>query len=63
VMAYSIYSLIADDVGQRTPAAQIPLVWIYVVPLAGFLLTALRAALWIVVSDIPQVRGRGRAVA
>ena len=63
VMAYSIYSLIADDVGQRTPAAQIPLVWIYLVPLAGFLLTALRAALWIVVADIPQVRGRSGAVA
>ena len=63
VMAYSIYTLIADDIGQRTPAAQIPLVWIYVVPLVGFLLTALRAALWIVVADIPQIRGRGGAVA
>ena len=63
VMAYSIYSLIADDIGQRTPAAQIPLVWIYVVPLVGFLLTTLRAGLWIVVSDIPQIRGRSGAVA
>ncbi len=63
VMAYSIYSLIADDIGQRTPAAQIPLVWIYVVPLVGFLLTALRAALWIVVADIPDLRGRRGAAA
>ena len=59
----SIYSLIAGDIGQRTPAAEIPLVWIYVVPLAGFVLTALRAALWIVVADIPQLRGRTGAVA
>ena len=62
-MAYAIYSLIADDIGQRTPAAEIPLAWIYVVPLVGFLLTALRAALWIVVADVPQVARpqRGRA--
>jgi len=62
-MAYSIYDLIAGDIGQRTPAAQIPIAWIYLVPLAGFLLTTLRAALWIVVADIPQIRGRGGAVA
>ena len=62
-MAYSIYSLIADDIGQRTPAAQLPVVWIYLVPLLGFILTALRAALWIVVADIPQLRGRSNAVA
>ena len=30
---------------------------------SGFLLTTLRAALWIVVADIPQIRGRGGAVA
>ena len=35
-MAYAIYQLIADDIGQRTPAAEIPLAWIYVVPLVGF---------------------------
>jgi len=62
-MAYSIYDLIAGDIGQRTPAAQIPLAWIYLVPLAGFLLTVLRAALWIIVADIPQIRGRDGAVA
>ena len=62
-MAYSIYSLVADDIGQRTPAAQIPIVWIYLVPMAGFILTALRAALWITVADIPQIRGRAGAVA
>ena len=60
-LAYSIYDLVATDIGQRTPAAEIPLVWIYVVPLAGFVLTGLRAALWIVVADIPEVRGRGGA--
>ena len=62
-MAYATYSLIADDIGQRTPAAEIPLAWIYVVPLVGFLLTALRAALAIVVADIPQIVGRSEAVA
>ncbi len=61
VMAYSIYDLIAGDIGQRTPASQIPIVWIYLVPLAGFLLSTLRAALWIVVADIPQIRGRGNS--
>ena len=43
-MAYSIYDLVATDIGQRTPAAEIPLVWIYLVPLVGFVLTALRTA-------------------
>ena len=62
-MSYSIYTLIDGDIGQRTAAAQIPFAWIYVVPLVGFILTTLRAALWIVVADIPQIRGRAGAVA
>jgi TRAP-type C4-dicarboxylate transport system permease small subunit len=57
-MAYSIYRLIADDIGQRTAAAEIPLVWVYVIPLVGFVLTAVRAGLALVVADIPQVTGR-----
>ena len=61
-MAYSIYDLVATDIGQRTPAAEIPLVWVYVVPLVGFVLTALRAVLAIVVADVPQLWGRGGAV-
>ena len=42
-MTYASYRLIADDIGQRTAAAEIPLAWIYVVPMVGFALTALRA--------------------
>ena len=61
-MAYSIYDLIAHDIGQRTPAAEIPLVWIYVVPLVGFVLTALRTVLAIVAADVPQLRGRDGVV-
>ena len=37
-MSYSIYTSSPTDIGQRTPAAQIPLAWIYVVPLVGFIL-------------------------
>ena len=61
-MAYSIYDLVATDIGQRTPAAEIPLVWIYLVPLVGFVLTALRSVLAIVAADVPQRRSRDGAV-
>ncbi len=60
-MVYATYTLIADDIGQRTPAAQIPLAWIYVVPLVGFLLAALRSGLALFV-DVQQVAG-GREAA
>jgi TRAP-type C4-dicarboxylate transport system permease small subunit len=50
--------LIESDVGQVTPAAQIPLRLVYMVPLAGFTLTALRAILAIVVLDLPALAGR-----
>jgi TRAP-type C4-dicarboxylate transport system permease small subunit len=55
-MGYATYRLIADDIGQRTPAAGWPLVWVYVLPLIGFLLTALRAGLAIGILDIPRLR-------
>lgn len=55
-MTYASYRLIADDIGQRTPAAGIPLALIYVVPMVGFALTALRAILAIGVLDVPQIR-------
>jgi TRAP-type C4-dicarboxylate transport system permease small subunit len=60
-MAYSTYRLIADDIGQKTAAAEIPLVWVYVIPFIGFCLTGLRAGLAVVVADIPQVLGRAGA--
>ena len=52
--------LIADDIGQVTPAAEIPLAWIYVVPLVGFLLAALRSGLALFV-DVREVAGRPEA--
>lgn len=55
-MGYATYRLIADDIGQRTPAAGWPLVWVYVLPLIGFLLTAVRAGLAIGILDIPRLR-------
>lgn len=59
-MAYTTYNLIVDDIGQRTPAAEIPLTWTYVLPLVGFLLTSLRAALAIGLVDVPRmVQRRG----
>ena len=57
-MVYATYTLIADDIGQRTAAAEIPLAWIYVVPLVGFLLTALRSGLALFV-DARHLAGRG----
>ena len=60
-MAYATYSLIADDIGQLTPAAGIPLAWVYVMPLIGFLLTGLRALMFIGMVDVPEIaRGRER---
>lgn len=58
-MGYATYRLIADDIGQRTPAAEIPVTWVYVLPLIGFLLTALRAIMIIGLIDLKEiVRGR-----
>jgi TRAP-type C4-dicarboxylate transport system permease small subunit len=57
-MALAAYRLIADDIGQRLPASELPLAWTYVVPLVGFLLTALRAGLAIGLLDLPEIRGR-----
>jgi TRAP-type C4-dicarboxylate transport system permease small subunit len=50
--------LIESDVGQVTPAAQIPLRLVNLVPLFGFALTALRALLAIVVLDLPALAAR-----
>lgn len=54
-MGYATYRLIADDIGQRTPAAEIPVTWVYVLPLIGFFLTALRAIMVIALVDIRDV--------
>ena len=44
---------LADDVGQVTPAAEIPLLLVNSIPIIGFSLTALRAALAVAVIDLP----------
>ena len=58
VLAYATYLLVAGDIGQVTPAAEIPLQFVNAVPIVGFTLTALRALLWIAMHDVPAVLGR-----
>lgn len=52
-LAYATYDLLSADRGQVTPAAGIPLLVINTMPLIGFALVALRAALFIVLVDLP----------
>lgn len=61
VLAYATYLLVAGDIGQVTPAAEIPLQVVNAIPIIGFVLTALRALLWIAVHDVPAVLGRTEA--
>lgn len=58
-MGYATYRLIADDIGQRTPAAEIPVAWVYVMPLIGFLLTATRGLLLVGLVDLRQLKRPG----
>lgn len=58
VLLYATYLLVAGDIGQVTPAAEIPLQFVNAIPIIGFALTALRAALWIGIHDVPAVLGR-----
>ncbi len=62
-MGYATYRLIADDIGQRTPAAEIPLALVYVMPLIGYLLTALRAVMVVGLVDLPELRRARREAA
>jgi TRAP-type C4-dicarboxylate transport system permease small subunit len=57
-MCYATIRLIGDDIGQLTPAAGIPVAWIYLMPMVGFALTALRGLLWIGLVDLPEMAGR-----
>lgn len=61
VLAYATYLLVAGDIGQVTPAAEIPLQIVNTIPIIGFVLTAIRAFLWIAVHDLPAVLGRTEA--
>jgi TRAP-type C4-dicarboxylate transport system permease small subunit len=62
-LLYATVQLVEADVGQVTPAAEIPLRFVNAVPIVGFVLTALRAALAIAVVDIPALVGRAEASA
>jgi TRAP-type C4-dicarboxylate transport system permease small subunit len=57
-LIYGSITLIQTDIGQVTPAAEIPLRLVNAVPLVGLLLIFLRAVLGIVVNDVPALRGR-----
>ena len=58
VMVYATIEFIANDRGQVTAAAEVPLSVIYAVPAFGFASTALRALLAVAVLDLPADRGR-----
>lgn len=52
-MTYATYDLIANDIGQVTAAAEMPLKLVHIPVLIGVALSAVRAALGIVVADLP----------
>ena len=54
-MGYATWDLIATDRGQVTAEAEIPLVMVYAIALFGFVSTAIRAVVTIVVLDIPEI--------
>lgn len=60
-LMYATYQLVAEDIGQVTPAAEIPLRFVNSVPIIGFALTAFRALLWISLHDVPALLGRQEA--
>lgn len=62
-LVVATYQLIETDIGQVTPAAEIPLRFVNAVPIIGFVLTALRSVLLIVVNDLPAVMGHRQAAA
>lgn len=55
VLAFATAQLVTEDIGQVTPAAEIPLRYVNAVPIIGFLLTAFRAVLWIALRDVPAL--------
>ena len=60
-LVYATYLLVTGDIGQVTPAAEIPLQFVNAIPIVGFALTALRALLWIAIHDVPAVLARSEA--
>ena len=62
-LLYATYQLVETDIGQVTPAAEIPLRFVNAVPMIGFALTALRSFLGILVNDVPALLGRQESAA
>jgi TRAP-type C4-dicarboxylate transport system permease small subunit len=56
VLIYGTINLLATDIGQVTPAGEIPLRFVNAVPLIGFVLVAARVVLAIVIRDVPALR-------
>jgi TRAP-type C4-dicarboxylate transport system permease small subunit len=61
VLAYATIDFIANDRGQVTAAAEIPLAIVFAIPAVGFVLSALRAVLALFVQDLPEVLAGKRA--
>lgn len=61
ILVYATFQLVSEDIGQVTPAAEIPLRFVNSVPIIGFALTAFRALLWISLHDVPVLLGRQEA--
>jgi TRAP-type C4-dicarboxylate transport system permease small subunit len=57
LLIYGTINLLATDIGQVTPAGEIPLRLVNAVPLIGFVLVAVRVLLAIVIRDVPALRG------
>ncbi|MGA9597597.1 MAG: TRAP transporter small permease [Acidimicrobiia bacterium] len=54
-LLYGNIDLVVNDIGQVTPAAQMPLRIVNMVPLTGLVLIVLRVVLGIVVEDVPAL--------
>ena len=54
-MGYATWDLIANDRGQVTAEAEVPLMLVYAVVLFGFVSTAIRAVVTIAVRDVPEI--------
>ena len=61
VLMFATYQLVSEDIGQVTPAAEIPLRFVNSVPIIAFALTAFRALLWISLHDVPALLGSQEA--
>ncbi|HUP18249.1 MAG TPA: TRAP transporter small permease [Acidimicrobiia bacterium] len=56
LLIYGNITLLATDIGQVTPAGEIPLRFVNAVPLIGLVLVAVRVGLAIAIRDLPALR-------